>query len=145
MAVFVTAALLLSIVFGDAADADNAPPRKHSYGFIRPSDEVLQKYHTEPFVRDDLPDSFDAREQWPGSVHAILNQGQCGSCWAFSATEVLSDRFAIHSNNTIDVVLSPQDLVSCDVSNFACEGGNPISAWQYFESQGFEMTITLIS
>ena len=40
----------------------------------------------------DLPLSFDARVQWPGCIHPVLDQGHCGSCWSFAATEVLSDR-----------------------------------------------------
>ena len=30
-----------------------------------------------------LPDSFDAREQWPNckSLNEIRDQGACGSCW----------------------------------------------------------------
>jgi cathepsin B len=86
-----------------------------------------------------IPASFDARTQWPnGQIHPILNQEQCGSCWAFAATEALSDRQAIASNNTVNVVLSPQDLVSCDNAdgNQGCDGGYPIKAWQYMVSTG---------
>lgn len=34
-------------------------------------------------VRSDLPDSFDAREQWPNcsSIGDVRDQGACGSCW----------------------------------------------------------------
>ena len=42
-----------------------------------------------------IPDSFDSRNQWPKCIHPILDQGQCGSCWAFGAVEALSDRFCI--------------------------------------------------
>jgi len=51
--------------------------------------------------------SFDSRTQWPGYIHPIRNQGSCGSCWAFGATEALSDRFAIKSAGKTNVVLSP--------------------------------------
>ena len=55
----------------------------------------------------DIPESFDAREEWPDCIHPIRNQGHCGSCWAFAGSEVLSDRFCIASYGKINVVLSP--------------------------------------
>ena len=70
-----------------------------------------------------IPASFDARTQWPKCVGAIRNQGDCGFCWVFSATEVLADRTCIDSNAATTVVLSPQWLVSCDKTNHGCGGG----------------------
>ena len=79
-------------------------------------------------------DSFDARTKWGSKVHAIRNQGQCGSCWAFGATEALSDRFAIETS--YDVILSPQHLVSCDNGNYGCNGGYLNKAWAFMVSTG---------
>lgn len=84
----------------------------------------------------DVPDSFDARDQWGSLVHPIRDQQQCGSCWAFSASEVLSDRFAIQTNGTTDVVLSPEDMVSCDKGDMGCQGGILASAWSYLSDTG---------
>mmetsp|Transcript_19950 Transcript_19950/g.23129 ORF Transcript_19950/g.23129 Transcript_19950/m.23129 type:complete len:300 (-) Transcript_19950:46-945(-) len=81
-------------------------------------------------------DSFDAREKWTGLIHEIRNQGSCGGCWAFGATEALSDRLAIASNGAINVILSPQYLLSCDESNFGCQGGDLHSAWMFLEYFG---------
>eukprot|EP00343_Euplotes_focardii_P008566 CAMPEP_0205820600 /NCGR_PEP_ID=MMETSP0206-20130828/3244_1 /ASSEMBLY_ACC=CAM_ASM_000279 /TAXON_ID=36767 /ORGANISM="Euplotes focardii, Strain TN1" /LENGTH=293 /DNA_ID=CAMNT_0053115451 /DNA_START=1 /DNA_END=882 /DNA_ORIENTATION=- len=77
---------------------------------------------------------FDARTAWPGKVHSIRNQGSCGSCWAFGATEALSDRLAIEKD--IEVVLSPQHLVSCDNSNMGCQGGYLKKAWNFMHKTG---------
>jgi len=83
-----------------------------------------------------IPDSFDSRTQWPGCVHPIRDQAQCGSCWAFGASESLSDRFCVASNGSINVVLSPQDLVSCDSSDYGCDGGYLQNAWAYMTNSG---------
>jgi cathepsin B len=84
----------------------------------------------------DLPESFDARTQWPGCVHEIRNQAHCGSCWAFAASEVLSDRFCIASSGKVNVVLSPEDLVSCDFMDHGCQGGNPVLSWTFLRLFG---------
>ena len=80
--------------------------------------------------------SFDSRTQWPGCVHAIRDQQQCGSCWAFAASEAFSDRICIQTGGKTNVIISPQDLVSCDKSNYACDGGYLNLAWQYLEKTG---------
>eukprot|EP01102_Stenamoeba_stenopodia_P002522 TRINITY_DN1235_c0_g1_i1.p1 TRINITY_DN1235_c0_g1~~TRINITY_DN1235_c0_g1_i1.p1 ORF type:complete len:216 (+),score=38.38 TRINITY_DN1235_c0_g1_i1:39-650(+) len=84
-----------------------------------------------------LPVNFDAREQWPDCIHPVLDQGDCGSCWAFASSEVLSDRFCIHSSGAINVVLSPQNLLSCEKMNLKCELGSlPEWAWSFLENTG---------
>jgi cathepsin B len=83
-----------------------------------------------------LPTAFDARTQWPTCIHPIRNQAQCGSCWAFAASEVLSDRFCIASQGQTNVVLSPQYLVSCDSSDYGCDGGYLANSWQFLQQTG---------
>ena len=80
------------------------------------------------------PAAFDARTQWGALIQPIRDQAQCGSCWAFSAAEALSDRFSIATNTS--VVLSPEDLVSCDKKNEGCGGGMLPAAWKYLTSDG---------
>lgn len=83
-----------------------------------------------------VPASFDSRDQWGSCIHPIRDQASCGSCWAFGATEALSDRFCIASNGAIDVVLSPQDLVACDTTDYGCGGGYLDHAWAYMTNPG---------
>ena len=64
------------------------------------------------------PTNFDARTKYYGCIGSIRNQGECGSCWAFAATSALADRLCIYSRRTVDVILSPQQLVSCDTSSY---------------------------
>jgi len=84
----------------------------------------------------DLPDNFDARTQWNNCIHGILDQGRCGSCWAFGASEAHSDRLCIATAGAQNHVLSSQDLVSCDDNNFACNGGYLDFTWQYIAGDG---------
>jgi cathepsin B len=84
---------------------------------------------------DTIPAEFDARDQWPGLIHPIRDQQQCGSCWAFSASEVLSDRVAIATKKK-SPVLSAEDMVSCDKSDMGCSGGALPNAWSYMEKTG---------
>jgi len=88
------------------------------------------------FSNEELPENFDAREKWPECIHPIRNQAKCGSCWAHGASEVLSDRFCIHSDGKINVVLSPQDLVSCDPFDHGCNGGALNLSWLYLRIFG---------
>lgn len=84
----------------------------------------------------ETPTDFDSRKQWGKLVHEIRDQQKCGSCWAFGASEALSDRFAIASKGKVDIVLSAEDLVSCDSSNYGCGGGYLATAWEYLENTG---------
>ncbi|WCJ22566.1 Cathepsin B [Euphorbia peplus] len=86
----------------------------------------------------DLPTEFDARTAWSqcSSIGRILDQGHCGSCWAFGAVESLSDRFCIQFNRNIS--LSVNDLLSCCgfLCGLGCNGGFPILAWKHFVHHG---------
>ena len=55
-----------------------------------------------------LPEGFDWREKSPECIHPVRDQGHCGSCWAHSSSEVVSDRFCIHSQGKINTTFSPQ-------------------------------------
>ena len=85
----------------------------------------------------DLPVAFDWRQHRPTCVHPVLNQGQCGSCWAFAASEVLSDRFCIASNGSTNIVLSPGELLACEKLNLGCTMGSlPQWAFSYIKKNG---------
>jgi len=69
-----------------------------------------------------------------GAVTPVKNQGQCGSCWAFSATEGLESGWFL-GGNTLPV-LAPQQLVSCDKVDGGCNGGDLPTAYKYIEGAG---------
>nr|UMO78486.1 Papain-like cysteine peptidase [Pandoravirus belohorizontensis] len=62
------------------------------------------------------PANFDGRKQWNGLLSPVLDQGQCGGCWAFSSAGVLGDRFAIHTKGAFGLALSPEHLILCGFS-----------------------------
>jgi len=98
-------------------------------------DSVMPDSFYEAMGNDTIPDEFDARTKWPGLVHSIRDQQQCGSCWAFSASEVLSDRVAIATGKP-SPVLSAEDMVSCDRGDNGCGGGQLPKAWDFLTNTG---------
>merc|ERR1712019_266623 len=64
------------------------------------------------------PDSVDWREK--GAVTKVKNQGGCGSCWAFSATETVESLYQIASGNLLE--LAPQTYVDCVENPHECGG-----------------------
>ena len=83
-----------------------------------------------------LPKSFDSRDKFSTCEQSIRDQMHCGSCWAFGAAETLSENLCISGELTGMKSLSPQDMLSCDSSDYACKGGELSSAWNYLESDG---------
>ena len=79
-------------------------------------------------------DSVDWRDV-SGVVTPVKDQGQCGSCWAFSATEAVESAYVIAGND--QVIMSPQELVDCSkglLSNHGCNGGMYYHGWKWEET-----------
>ena len=67
---------------------------------------------------------------------AVKDQGYCGSCWAFSATEQIeSDAIRLGLLTTSDA-LSPEQIVQCDSVDDGCDGGNTETAFDYVKNAG---------
>ncbi|TVU16502.1 hypothetical protein EJB05_40070 [Eragrostis curvula] len=83
---------------------------------------------------ESLPDSVDWRAK--GAVAAVKNQGQCGSCWAFSAVGAVEGVNQIATSEL--VTLSEQQLVDCSKNgqNSGCNGGMMDDAFAFIARNG---------
>jgi len=101
-------------------------------GKIQPQKE---KHVTEfEFLPTDIPTRFDWRDK--GAVTKVYDQGQCGSCWAFSATEAIESQWFLAGHSLVS--LSPQQIVDCDKGrgDEGCNGGDTPTAYEYVISAG---------
>jgi cathepsin B len=102
--------------------------------------KTLPEHTNNHIYNADIPDTFDARTEWPKCADVIGNirdQSACGSCWAVAAAGAMSDRICIASDGQAKPTISAADLMECCWNcGYGCEGGYPSSAWSYFHSTG---------
>jgi len=110
-------------------------PEEFKAGFLTyvPSENPVPDEEREiPSVEAPLA-SIDWRSK--GVVTPVKDQGRCGSCWAFSATEAI-ESYAKMSGKYSLIQLSPQQINSCDRNDGGCNGGNTETAYRYVKSVG---------
>ncbi len=81
-----------------------------------------------------VPESFDWRDK--DVLTHVRIQGSCGGCWAFAAVTSLES--AIYRKYGFKRILSIQQLIDCDASNWGCGGGIIHNAYQYIQDYGLE-------
>jgi len=131
-----------------AKQMNHLPGQTAQYGVTKFSDLTTSEFkalHLMNVTRDnlagnmagrvrsvELPSSFDWKSK--GAVTPVKDQGQCGSCWDFSATETIESVCFLAGYGL--QTLSEQQILDCDTTDGGCNGGWPYNAYQYVISAG---------
>lgn len=120
------------------ADLTNDEYRRTMLGYRRQAAPKANVTVASSVVRSSgLPASVDWRDK--DLVVGVKDQGQCGSCWAFSAIASLEGQHAKLKGELLS--FSEQELVDCswNEGNQGCSGGLMESAFEYLAKAGIEL------
>jgi len=125
-----------AVAFGITWTSDRYEEEKHKKGLKKPEGWTP----TAPVREATLPRSPKSID-WSltDAVTAVKNQGQCGSCWAFSATEAVESQLTVSTGGQYRIDLSPQQITSCTPANGTygcqgCQGGFTEGAYDYLKT-----------
>jgi len=123
----------------------NSVSRSATYGVTKFTDMTsaefkskLLNYHRRQFVSAELYQndaaiaSVDWRTKNKNVITPVKDQGQCGSCWAFSAVEETESMWVLAGES--QKIFAPQQVVSCDTTDLGCNGGDTPTAYAYIKS-----------
>jgi len=123
-------------------------PLGATFGFTRFSDMSLREFKTkmtgfkpknptnnERVIKRDV-EQPSQNIDWvaAGKTTPVKNQEQCGSCWAFSATETIESAMLMAGQSP--QIGAPQMIVDCDSNDSGCNGGDPAEAMSWIIQQG---------
>jgi C1A family cysteine protease len=123
-----------------------ATGRGATFGFTKFSDWSLEEFKAingfvprQPLVLNPVPAATPEPTgaiDWvaKGMTTPVKDQGQCGSCWAFSTTETIESANLLAGNAM--TIGSPQEIVDCDSNDAGCNGGDPQEALNWVVQQG---------
>jgi len=127
-----------------AIEEHNAAGNTHQLGLNHLSDYTDAEYKQLLGYRPDLRPARSEAEllseehledevNWVtrGAVTGVKNQGQCGSCWAFSTTGAIEGAREIAGSGLTS--LSEENLVECSKQNHGCKGGAMVLGFMYAE------------
>ena len=96
-----------------------------------------QNYKQNQIQEEELPNYVNWVEA--GAVTPVEDQGECGSCWTFSAIGALEGAYFIKTGQLVP--FSKQQLIDCDNSkyggkNHGCNGGFMNRAFEWINMKG---------
>lgn len=97
-------------------------------------ENMANKTYQRPGLTGRNPMATPTTVDWTaaGYVTPVKNQGQCGSCWAHSATEQIESQWMLAGNSMWE--LSVQQINSCTQGTFGCGGGDTTGAYEQLMS-----------
>jgi cathepsin F/cysteine peptidase B len=128
-------------VYGVTKFADMCPEEFQTYyhNLNVTASLATKKYNYRPLVDAKIAqaaaaDSADWRQK--GAVTHVKNQGQCGSCWSFSATGNMEGQHFLKTGSL--VTISEEELVQCSsaAGNQGCKGGLMDDAFTWVVTNG---------
>jgi C1A family cysteine protease len=106
---------------------------KYARGFVRqPRNGLVDVAEITDEMRAAVPDSLDWSKK--GATTPVKDQGDCGSCWAYSATEGIESGLFMNGGPLEE--LSEQQVISCDKTDGGCDGGDLPTAFDYVKKAG---------
>ena len=117
----------------------HAAEYKNMLGYVK-SESVTAEYK---IFEESNADSVNWVEA--GAVTGVKDQGQCGSCWAFSSTGSIEGAHFVATGELLS--FSEQQLVDCanlrhGYGNMGCNGGLQTYAYNYYNTHKAELEST---
>jgi len=120
-------------VFGVTKFMDLTPEEFKTLYLTAKPNNIPDNERIVPNVKEPLALDIDWRTK--GVITPIKDQGQCGSCWAFSAVDAIESYGVLNGGYNL-TVLSTQQVNACDKVDGGCNGGNTESAYEYVVKAG---------
>lgn len=108
------------------------PPLNSNINFTSVNPEDLPKFTS---IQSTSPPEFFSIANFE-NITPVQNQYNCGCCWAFACAASINDNLIYQKILDKNPNISPSYLMSCDIQNNKCQGGNPSSALSWIEKNG---------